>query len=247
MWEASKSIGYDIHAIDGTIGSLDDLLFDDTGWTIRWAVIDTGTWLPGRRVLLPFAGLGRPQDRSFTVDATREQVENAPGLDSDAPVSRQLETEIHAHYSWPPYWDPNYSFPLGPTGIGGIVDPTPAVDVARDAAPTGDPHLRSINEVTGYYVHANDGDIGHVEDFAIQEDGSTIRYLMVDTRNWWPGKIVLIAPNWLTSISWGESMVYIDLSREQIRNSPEYDPSTGIRRQYEESLHGHYGYPPYWE
>jgi len=246
MWEASKIIGYDIHATDGPIGSLDDLLFDDADWTIRWAVIDTGTWLPGRRVLLPLAALGRPQDRSFAVDATRERVENAPGLDSDAPVSRQLETEIHAHYSWPPYWDPNYSFSLGPTGAGGVVD-RPAVDVAPDAVPAGDPHLRSTNEVTGYYVHANDGDIGHVEDFAIQEDSSIIRYLMVDTRNWWPGKVVLIAPNWLRKISWAERMVYIDLSREQIRNSPEYDPAAGIGRQYEESLHGHYGYPAYWE
>lgn len=246
MWEASKTIGYDIHATDGTIGSLDDLLFDDESWTIRWAVIDTGTWLPGRRVLLPFASLGQPEDRAFLVDATREQIENAPGLDSDAPVSRQLEIEIHTHYSWPPYWDPNYAFPLEPSGVGGMVDPTPVVDIAEDAEPTGDPHLRSTNEVTGYHIHATDGEIGHVEDFAIEEDSSAIRYLMVDTRNWWPGKIVLIAPNWLRQISWGERAVYIDLSREQIRNSPEYDPSTGIRRQYEERLHGHYGYPPYW-
>lgn len=248
MWEASKTIGHDIHASDGAIGSLDDLLFDDTGWTIRWAVIDTGTWLPGRRVLLPFAGLAGPLmgERSFTVDLTREQVENAPGLDSDAPVSRQLETEIHRHYSWPPYWDPNYSFPLGPAGIGGLVNPTPDTDIARDAEPAGDPHLRSTNEVTGYHVAANDGDIGHVEDFAIEEESASIRYLMVDTRNWWPGKVVLIAPEWLREISWAERKVHIDLSREQIRNSLEFDRSTGIRRPYEESLHGHYGRPPYW-
>lgn len=248
MWEASKVIGYGIQATNGSIGSLDDLLFDDASWTIRWAVIDTGTWLPGRRVLLPFSNLGAPDATGsrFLVDAPSEQIRNAPGLDSDAPVSRQLEAEIYQHYSWPPYWDPTHSYPLGSVGVGGLVNPKPVVDIARESEPTGDPHLRSVNEVTGYHVHARDGDIGHIEDFAIEKDRSAIRYLMVDTRNWWPGKIVLIAPNWLREISWSERKVHIDLSREQIRNSPEYVPSEGIQRAYEETLHGHYGYPPYW-
>ena len=60
-----------------------------------------------------------------------------------------------------------------------------------------DVHLRSANKVTGYRIGATDGDIGHVEDFIIDDETWEIRYMVVDTQNWWPGKKVLVAPQWI--------------------------------------------------
>lgn len=256
LWECSSVTVFGIRATDGSIGTLDDLLFDDAGWGIRWAVIDTGSWLPGRRVLLPASSLGRPDvaAREFPVDVTRERVKDAPGLDTDAPVSRQLETRIFGYYGWAPYWEAGY--PLGPGAIGGLSAPVPPAGIAEPPPlradepvpdqPEGDPHLRSIKEVTGYYVEATDGDIGHIEDFMVDDDGWAIRYLLVDTKNWWPGKIVLISPNWLRDISWTDRTAFVDVSRDQVKSSPEYDPAASLGRGYEERLHDHYGYGPYW-
>ena len=105
----------------------------------------------------------------------------------------------------------------------------------------GDPHLRSTDQVTGYYVQATDGEIGHVHDYIVDDETWTIRYIVVNTRNWWPGKKVLVSPRWIKRVSWEESKLFVDLSRESIRNSPAYDPSKPVSLDYEGRLFGHYG------
>jgi hypothetical protein len=107
-------------------------------------------------------------------------------------------------------------------------------------------HLRSTQEVTNYYIEANDGDIGHVHDFLVDDENWTIRYVVVDTRNWWPGKKVLVSPEWIRSVSWTDSRVYVDLLRDTIKNGPEYDPSAPLSREYENRLYNHYGRSQYW-
>lgn len=257
VWKTSEIIGYSVQATDGAIGSVSDLLFDDARWGLRWAVIDTGNWLPGRRVLLPASELGPPDEtaREVPVAATREQVKDSPGIGADEPVSRQLESSIHTHYGWTPYWSLGTAYPLDPAGYftsaGGVPlvpsDPAPNADVPpADRKQQGDPHLRSIDEVTGYYVKASDGSIGHVEDFMAEEETWALRYLMVDTRNWLPGRTVLISPDWAREIDWHERQVFLDVTREKVKNSPEYAPERKLDRGHEATLYGHYGYPPYW-
>ena len=111
---------------------------------------------------------------------------------------------------------------------------------------TSDVHLRSANKVTDYHIEAIDGDIGHVEDFIIDEETWEIRYMVVDTQNWWPGKQVLVAPQWIGRVSWSDSKVYVDLSRETIKNGPEYNPDA-LDRKYEETLYDYYKRPKYWD
>jgi hypothetical protein len=108
-----------------------------------------------------------------------------------------------------------------------------------------DVHLRSANKVTGYHIEAIDGVIGHIEDFIVDEKTWEIRYMVVDTQNWWPGKKVLVPPQWNDRVSWDDSRVYLDLSRETIKNGPEYHPET-LDRKYEETLYDHYKRPKYW-
>jgi sporulation protein YlmC with PRC-barrel domain len=106
--------------------------------------------------------------------------------------------------------------------------------------------LRSLEEVKGYHIQATDGKIGHVEDFIVDDESWEIRYLVVDTRKWLHGKQVLLSPKWIQEIKWLESNVYVDLSREAVRNSPKYDPFSPVNREYEIRLYDYYGRPKYW-
>ena len=242
--------GYTIGATDGDIGQLVDLFFDDQGWTVRYLVIDTGGWLAGRRVLISPVSLGKVdwQARQLNAALTRQEVENSPNIDIHKPVSRQHEAAYCDYYDHPYYWVGPYLW--GPAAFPrGIVTSSTTegkAHAAREPAGAEDVHSRSTNEVTNYSFEAKDGEIGQVNDFVIDEDNWTIRYIIVDTRNWWPGKKVLVSPEWITSVSWTESKAYADLSREAIRNGPQYNPSEPIDRQYESRLYEHYGRPRYW-
>jgi sporulation protein YlmC with PRC-barrel domain len=109
-----------------------------------------------------------------------------------------------------------------------------------------DPHLRSTHNVSGYHIQAQDGEIGHVEDFIIDDETWAIRYLVINTQNWLPGKKVLISPKWIERISWGESKVFVNLPREIIKLSPEYTEKSLITRDYETELHRYYNRKVYW-
>jgi hypothetical protein len=248
MLRSVKGIhGYSIQATDGDIGAVYAFYFDDDLWTVRYLVVDTGTWLPGRRVLLSPTAIGQIhwETETVTVTLSREQVENSPDMDTEKPVSRQYETALHNYYGWPMYWGA-----FEPTGAGVMAMPPPALEVAESAEnmveAQGDPHLRSTHEVMGYSIHAWDGDIGSVRDFIVEDELWAIRYMVVDTGHWLPGKKVLIAPPWITEVSWGESKVYVELTQEEVKNSPEFDAAAPVNRAYEERLYDFYGRPKYW-
>jgi sporulation protein YlmC with PRC-barrel domain len=109
-----------------------------------------------------------------------------------------------------------------------------------------DPHLRSTYNVSDYQIQTKDGDIGHVEDFIIDDETWAIRYLIIDTKNWWPGKKVLVSPKWIERVSWSESKVFVNLTRENIKQSPEYTEESMLTRDYETKLHRHYNRQGYW-
>jgi hypothetical protein len=237
--------GHKIQAKDGDIGKVNEFLFDDATWTIRYLVVDTGGWLSDRKVLLsPLDTISTPDWalKSFPVDLTKEQVKNSPDINVVKPVSRQQLLELHTHYGWPVYWPS-----VTPSGLP-LVTPT-AIQKEKEkssAAEKGDPHLRSTKEVNGYTIQATNGEVGHVEDFIVDDVSWIIRYMVIDTRNWLPGRKVLVAPAWIKNISWTDRKVDVDFSRESIKNSPEYDPSTPINQEYEIRLYDFYGRPKYW-
>jgi hypothetical protein len=245
MLNKAKTLkGYKLYSLDGEIGKVKEFYFDDQHWAIRYLVADTGNWLTGRQVLLsPYAVVNvNKEEQYITVDLTQKQIEDSPSLDSDKPVSRQFEEDYYAHYGWPMYWGGPYIWGAYPY-------------IARDreqwreltqGEKAWDPHLRSTRDVTDYDIQATDGEIGHVEDFIIDDEMWMIRYLIIDTQNWWPGEKVLIAPQWIERISWEESKVFINLTCEAIKQSPEYTEDS-LTREYEAALHRHYDRQEYWE
>ena len=181
-------------------------------------------------------------------------MKDSPPVETDRPVNRQQEEAIARYYDQRHYWDGPYRWgllaypgmppvPTAPIPAGGIAEEM----AARERESLGDPSLRSTRDVTGYYIAALDGDIGHVEDFLIDDRAWAIRYLVVDTRNWWPGKKVVLSPEWIKTVSWPDSQVHVDLRRDEIKAAPEYDPSRPFDRAYETRLLEHHNRRKYWE
>jgi hypothetical protein len=245
-------------ATDGEIGRVHSFLFDSRDWMVRYLVVDTGRWLPGRKVLIPPQVLGRPdtQDRLFRVDLTTEQVRNSPAIDPDVPISRQREIELHRHYGWTPYWSPAHGLAVAPehysraateheTGAP-IEAPEERSSNATDRVWQPESSLHSTRQVRGYRLHATDGPLGHVADFIVSDENWVIRYLVVDTRTWRVGQRVLIAPEWVREIDWEKHEVWVEVDRQTIAGSPPYDPAAPVNREYEVQMYDYYGRPKYW-
>jgi uncharacterized protein YrrD len=236
--------GYKLESLDGLIGKVSEFYFDDQHWTIRYLVADTGDWLMDRKVLIsPYSLMSaHKEEHLLTINLTKKQIEDSPSLDTDKPVSRQFEESYYAYYGWPMYWSGPYMW--GPYPFI-VRDPSKWKKPAQNEK-AWDPHLRSTREVTGYHIQAKDGEIGHVDDFIVDDETWAIRYLIVDTKNWWPGKKILVSQRWIERVSWGESKVFVNLSREAVKRSPEYTESSMLDRDYETSLHQHYEREGYW-
>ncbi len=246
----------ELRARDGVIGKVKDFYFDDRYWTVRYVVVETGTWLNSRRVLIATSVVGEADwsGTMLNVDLTQEQVRHSPGINTTEPVSREQELGLHQHYGWAAYWagaadsGTGFGSPVGVAGYGaGVPFATDVpVNVAPSirTAPDGDPRLRSGRAVAGYHIDALDGSIGHVEDYLIDDQSWTISYVIIDTRNWLPGGKVILTPAWIDRVRWSESSVHVQLSCEQVKHAPKYDPGAPVSDDYAGSLHGHYGAPP---
>lgn len=222
LMSVASLYGYTVAGREGELGKLYTFLFDDHAWSVRYVVVYVGGWLSRRYTLLHSSVITGQDENSkqVIVSVSRDQVRASPDVDVDKPIARDQEAVLARHYGWAP-----------------------------DSFSSDREHLsvlRSTREVAGYYLQATDGDIGHVEDFILEEGQWIIRYLVVDTRNWLPGRKVLIAPQWIERVSWEEKKAYVDLSQEAVRDAPEYKPSSPLKREDEIELHDYYGRPPYW-
>jgi hypothetical protein len=251
---------YVIGATDGTIGHVKDFYFDDEAWVIRYLVVDTGAWLSSRQVLISPIAIGHPKwaEKLLPVSITKEQVKNSPDIDTEKPVSRFHEAQYLEYYGYPYYWVgsgvwgqgayPSMMLPSfgsafqGRQVQGGLV----RADGETRRPENGDPHLRSCKEVMKYHIHATDGDIGHVHSMLVDEETWAIRYLIVDTSNWWLGHQVLIAPQWIQDVSWPDAKVSVDLSRRAVQDAPPYDSAARLDRHQEAGIYKHYQRDIYW-
>ncbi len=235
--------GFKIHATDGELGTVDEFYFDDRTWDIRYMVVKTGGWLSGRKVLISPAALKTPdwKSKSFPVALTLDQVRNSPDVDTEKTVTRQHELDLHRHYAWPVYWGDG--FYAGSMSGGTLFPPTPEEEKEEPAEAAEPNHLQGTHAVKGYRVHAADGLIGHVTDFILEDGQWIIRYLVADTGAWLPGRKVLISPGWIESVDWETAEVFVYLSKEEVKDSPVYDPSGPLSPDYLNNLHDHYGRP----
>ncbi|MEP7347237.1 MAG: PRC-barrel domain-containing protein [Gemmatimonadaceae bacterium] len=257
--------GYAIRATDGDIGRVTDFYFDDAAWVIRYLVVDTGSWLASRKVLISPVAIGRPNwtEKVLPVSITKEQVKNSPDIDTDKPISRQHEIRYLGYYGYPYYWGGAGLWGAGvypgammaPGYVAGSIaiprsEPSEAEQSIAHAEAArhqnDDPHLRACKAIMSYHIEATDGDIGHVEGLLVDEETWAIRYIVVNTSNWWMGHRVLIAPQWIASVDWHDATVSINVTRQAVKEAPPYESAAELNREREASLYKHHGRPGYW-
>jgi hypothetical protein len=254
MLRSVKSLeGFAIGATDGAFGKVKDFYFDDEAWVIRYIVVDTSAWLGGRDVLVSPYSISQPDWAGNVLPATisKKQIEESPGIDSDKPVSRRYESVYLGYYGYPYYW--------GGSGLWGdnyypgtyregmdAQDYDGYAGHLRAPADNGDPHLRSCDAVKGYHIRASDGEVGHVQGFLLDDATWSIRYLIVNTSNWWVGHKVLVSPEWIKKVSWTGSYVDVALDRETVKAAPAYDEDAPFERDAESALYDHYERKAYW-
>ena len=228
MLIASHSIyGSSIVSTDGPVGSVRDLLFDDRSWQVCHLVVHAGNWLTGKCELLsPDVVTGKEwMAHRLLVRLRSQEVKDSPSIETHLPLAIQKEREQRKLIAWDAYWT-------------GILSESPDEEA--------DPHLDSAKEVTGYHVQAIDGEIGHVQDFIVDDETWLIHYLVINTRNWVPGKHAIVLPATVESIDWNLRKIQVNLRRATIKDSPNYDHTVPVDRRYEEILYRHYGKPGYW-
>jgi len=237
--------GFKLHCLDGEIGSVKEFIFDELHWTVRYLVAETGNWLLDRQVLISPHSLTKIdiEGKFITTDLEKKQIEDSPSLYNDLPITRQFEGTYYQYYGFPTYWNGPYVWGSLPiiTRNSALYKTTTLGDKQLE------PHLRSTFDVDGRRIHASDGELGHVSDFIIDDETWTIRYLVINTQNWWPGKMVLISPKWIDHIGWDEFKVFVNVLREKIKASPEYKDDCELNRAMEDELHKHYNCKGYWE
>lgn len=232
--KAKELNGFRLMGLDGEIGKVKQFYFDDKYWTIRYLVAETGDWLTSRQILIsPYSLMTvNKVSKNLEVNLTKKQIEDSPSLDSDKPVSMQYEIDFSGYYGSPVYWGG-----LNMWGNYPYIQRDPKKWIgSENHEKSWDPHLRSTEAVSKYYIQAADGDIGHIDDFIINDETWNIRFVIIDTNKWWPGKKVLMSPSWIKSINAFNCNVIINLSLEEIRLSPEYNEESLITTEYETNL-----------
>lgn len=227
---------FKILARDGEIGKIYEILFDDKEWTIRYLVVNTGKWLPGRKVLIASHAFGKPDwdNMLVPVGLTKEEVEQSPEIAMDRPVYRQYQIKLHNYYGWPYFW----------AAGSGIVNTLPLEqlhDEEENSQNKDDPHLRSTRELIGYRIQAKDGELGLLDDFLFDDENNSIHYLVIDIGKWLSGKKVLVPRLWTNKASWRDELVSLDLTMEDIEKSPEFNPSKPLGEEEEAELYAFYG------
>lgn len=235
-------VGMKVQAIDGEVGSVEEFYFEDHSWIVRYMVVSVGRALQKRLVLVsPFLVEHiDSQHGHIKVRATKSQIESSPDHDTAKPISREREEQYAKQINTPLYW-------LGPYAWGPF--PFPAEwhfgDVKHDNVENAEKNeldaktenkLRSSEEVRGYGVSAFDEVFGEVEDMVVDMGTWTIRYLVIDPVNWWPGKNVMVSTKWIDAVSWAAGCVVTSLTRGEIEACPPFD-KTKLDHNYESELH----------
>jgi uncharacterized protein YrrD len=219
LQQIKELYGDKLAAVDGDIGRVRDVYFDDKTWVVRYVVADTGSWLKERLVLLSPHAFGKlsPHAKALNVKLTRRQIEDSPSIESHKPISRDFEIEYHRYYGWPAYWNDGRIWGGGghPKGL------PPSKDVMEvDPKRRGDDeHLRSTRAMTGYHIQTTDGVVGHVSDFLVDDISWAVLKLAVAAGHWYSGKEVLISTSKVRGIHYEESTVFVNLTREDIEKT----------------------------
>jgi hypothetical protein len=243
FYEMKSFKKYSLCGLDGSIGKVKDVLFNDQKWDVRYLVADTGNWLRERQILIKPEFLASVDHdlHCITVKLTRKQIEDSPPLSSDKPVNCQYDKEYNRFFG---FMEGLNSLPIMKSGKTDL-DRQSEEEILEDER-SWDQHLRSLSASTGLVIEAMDGEVGSIEDFIVEDKNWNVRYLVIKTLKWWPGKKLLVSPQWITMINWGTSKLFVNINREPFKELQEYTSLDVLTRDYEIKLHKLCSRDGYW-
>ena len=232
MVRSLKSLSlFSLGGIDCEIGKVKDFYFEDDSWIIRYCIVDTGDWLPGKKVLISVQSLISPdwENEILETNLSLGQIKSSPDIETDVPVSRQQELKLYKHFPWRIYWGP------GMGSKGSLMPLTESVKaaLANDSEfhkVEPNPHLRSSDKLIGYGIQALDGDAGKLTDFVVDTDRWEVDYLIVDVGSWLSAEKVLLPVNCVNGINWATSTIHVSISKEAVLNSPDFNDVEPVNR-----------------
>lgn len=233
--------GYGIEAGTAEIGTLSDLLFDETTWQIKWVVVESGSWKCGRKIRIrpSYIETTDCQRQLVLLSLAKHEVKHSPGVRPEPTVSRQVQSrrlDDQACDTSPG----TVGSERGKVARAGAFDLSPSLDTQQADR---DRHLRSMAALMGHQCRTEDSPIGRLEDLLIDDVAWDIRYLIVNARTLLPGKHVLLSPCAVKQIGMSDSQIEINVSRDQVKASPPWNPLAVIDKGYRYQLHRHYGWP----
>lgn len=253
---------YNLEATDGSIGDIKDFYFDDATWVVRYFVVEAGSWLFSRKVLISPMAIDKPNwaGKTLPLLISKDQVKNSPAIDTDKPVSRQHEIDYLSFYGYPFYWEGAHlwggsitPYTVNPQNVEYMPDQVTSFkankvyeDLERQRHENVDPNLRSCEAIIGYSIHGNDGEVGHVSELLVDEETWAIRYFVVKTGNWLGGHKLLISTDWIDELRWMDNSVSVSVSKQAIKDAPAFESTEKLNRELEEALYEHYGLTGYW-
>jgi len=237
-----------VSCVDGELGKVDDLLFEDHKWGLRYLVVEAGGWFSTKQVLISPGHLARPRETAgdgvFPVILTKQQLKESPLLESHAPISRQYEEEHARYHNIHGYWMGASLWGASP--FPEIHSPGEVYEHETNIDKIEKSNLRSSSQIMGYTVAATDGEVGEVKDVIIDIDTWKVRYLVLDVGNWLSGRQVIVDTDWVEHFSYDDKTAHVSLAKDQIKEAPAFDPNEPINRSYEVTLYDFYGKPHYW-
>ncbi len=234
---------YTVRARDGEIGRVQNFLADDSLWTIRYMVVDTGTIIPKKKVLVSPTVLGQPNgsESVFPVELSQEQIKDSPEIDTALPVSKERKKEAFAFglmtaVPWPvkPATDPAAAMHTKTNAD---------IPLQQDLDTENETRLRSLNEVRGYAADGTNGSLGRITDFILDTEEWIVRYVVVKLKGGVHPHEVLLSPQWIDNIQWYTQTAYFDVDAERVESAPRFDPAQPINREYELQLYDFFGRP----
>lgn len=192
---ATQVWGCRLHTSDGKQARVRDLLFDDRTWRIEYIVVKLPHLLAEDVLLRPSQTSGTAwASRALETPLSMDEVRAAPALLSNPPVAKQGELATVQMVAWEAYWT-------------GLFDRMPKF---------GDPHLRNMGAITGHRVLGIDSKVGWIDNFVIDDEDWSVRYLVVRLGPRRNGRRVVVEPEVVGTISWPTRSVSLKLPRDAI-------------------------------
>jgi sporulation protein YlmC with PRC-barrel domain len=225
--------GYSVRALDGDVGRVRELYFDDAQWQVRHVVVDVGRWSRSRRVLVSPSAIAEIlwEHRRLVLTATRDQVWAWPEASADQPVARQLESRRRSQANW--------AVTVAGDALTSYSEAlrTPTFEPLNANGTPFDPHLRTSRVVVGLDLRAEGASVGRIADLVLDDASWEVLYLVVA---WHDGKRFALPTNCVRRIAPEEKAVTAGVDSTALASSPRLEPATLFTRQYEQAVRQHF-------